>query len=506
MKRDSGLDTAPRLRVASVNEKPVRTDGDYVLYWMIAARRTRWNFALQHAAAKSAELGKPLLVLEALRAGYPWASARLHRWVLDGMADNARRLARAKVTYFPYVEPEPDAGRGLLESLSAHACLVVTDEFPCFFLPRMVTAAAERLGVAMETVDSNGILPLRATSREYPTAYAFRRFLQKTLPDHLLDTPAEDPLADLGDGAAAKIPEDVRERWAKASPELLSGKDASLLARLSIDSSVPPVEARGGPRAGEAALQRFVGGDLGRYGEGHNHPDDDASSGLSPYLHFGHLSAAEAVHAVLRHEDWSPSALGEDRRGSRTGWWGTGESAESFLDELVTWRELGYVFCFHRPDDYHRWESLPDWARATMEEHAGDAREHVYSRDQFAESRTHDPLWNAAQRQLVREGRIHNYLRMLWGKKILEWSAHPRDALEVLIDLNNRYAVDGRNPNSYSGIFWVLGRFDRAWGPERPIFGKIRYMTSKNTARKVRLTEYLRRFGGADSPRGELAL
>jgi deoxyribodipyrimidine photo-lyase len=151
--------------------------------------------------------------------------------------------------------------------------------------------------------------------------------------------------------------------------------------------------------------------------------------------------------------------------------------------------------CWQR-DDYDRYESLPDWAQTTLAEHAGDQRPFVYRPEQLEAADTHDPLWNAAQRQLVGEGRIHNYLRMLWGKKVLEWSASPREALATLIELNNKYALDGRNPNSYSGIFWVFGRYDRAWGPERPIFGKIRYMSSENTARKVRVKDYIRRYSG----------
>jgi deoxyribodipyrimidine photo-lyase len=159
----------------------------------------------------------------------------------------------------------------------------------------------------------------------------------------------------------------------------------------------------------------------------------------------------------------------------------------------VTWRELGYNFCSLRPG-FDRFESLPDWAKATLARHAQDPRATVYDLPSFAAAQTHDPLWNAAQTQLVREGRIHNYLRMLWGKKILEWTRSPEDALEVMIELNNRYALDGRDPNSYSGIFWVLGRYDRPWGPERPIFGTVRYMSSANTARKMSVKGYLRRF------------
>ena len=165
------------------------------------------------------------------------------------------------------------------------------------------------------------------------------------------------------------------------------------------------------------------------------------------------------------------------------------------MDELITWRELGYVFCHQRLEDYDQFETLPGWAVETLENHSSDPRPVTYTLEQLETASTHDPVWNAAQRQLRQEGRIHNYLRMLWGKKILEWSPSPQEALQRLIHLNNRWAIDGRNPNSYSGIFWILGRFDRAWGPVRPIFGKIRYMSSESTARKIRLKGYLQRYG-----------
>jgi deoxyribodipyrimidine photo-lyase len=169
------------------------------------------------------------------------------------------------------------------------------------------------------------------------------------------------------------------------------------------------------------------------------------------------------------------------------------ENTEAFLDQLVTWRELGYNMCWQR-EDYDRFESLPEWAQTTLSKHADDRRDSVYTLEQFEAGATHDPLWNAAQMQLVREGRLHNYLRMLWGKKILEWSSSPQEALAIMIELNNKYGLDGRNPNSYSGIFWCLGRYDRPWGPERLIFGKIRYMSSENTARKVRVRNYIRQY------------
>jgi deoxyribodipyrimidine photo-lyase len=186
----------------------------------------------------------------------------------------------------------------------------------------------------------------------------------------------------------------------------------------------------------------------------------------------------------MHRDHWSPDKLSKKPTGSREGWWGASPAAEAFLDQLVTWREVGYNFASHR-EDYDRYESLPDWAQKTLATHARDHRTKVYSLDEFAAGATHDRLWNAAQNQLREHGRLHNYLRMLWGKKILEWTVSPQEALQVMITLNDKYAVDGRDPNSYSGIFWVLGRYDRAWGPERKIFGKVRYMSSENTARKV---------------------
>ena len=167
--------------------------------------------------------------------------------------------------------------------------------------------------------------------------------------------------------------------------------------------------------------------------------------------------------------------------------------AENFLDQLVTWREVSYNFCAHRLN-YDCYESLPPWAQKTLHEHEGDERPNLYGLGEFEAAATHDPLWNAAQGQLLQEGHIHNYMRMLWGKKILEWSASPRAALSVLIQLNNKYGLDGRNPNSYSGIFWCLGRFDRPWGPARSILGMVRYMSSENTARKFSVKSYIHEY------------
>ncbi|MEZ4365046.1 MAG: deoxyribodipyrimidine photolyase [Kofleriaceae bacterium] len=491
----AALPPVPSLRVTAVNTAPASPDGDYVLYWMIAARRPSWSFALDHALQQARALGKPLVVLEPLRVGYHWASDRLHAFVLRGMADNAAAFARAGVTYLPYVEPSPGAGAGLLEALAARACCVVTDEYPCFFLPRMVAAAGRRLAVRLEQVDGVGLLPLRATERAFPTAAAFRWTWQRLLPEHLGARPSAAPLARLPRGRARpQVPAAVRRRWPMAMALLAASRDA--LAALPIDHAVTVSPIVGGAAAADAALERFVDERLARYAEARNQPEDEVTSGLSPYLHFGHLGAHAMFDAVWRAHDWDPSRAAPRPNGAREGWWGLPRAAEAFMDEALTWRELGHAMSFHRPDDYDRYESLPDWARASLEAHATDVRDHVYTPAQLEAGATHDPLWNAAQGQLVGEGLIHNYLRMLWGKKILQWSPSPRAALEVLIHLNNKYALDGRDPNSYSGIFWTLGRFDRPW-PERKVFGVIRYMTSESTARKVRVRDYVRRWGGA---------
>jgi deoxyribodipyrimidine photo-lyase len=494
--------TVPADRLRAVNPSPVQR-GSYVLYWMIAARRTRWSFGLQRARELSEELGLPLLVLDALRVGYPHASDRLHTFAIHGMADVRARLAAAGVRHLAYVEPRPGAGSGLLEALASEAAAVVTDDWPSGFHPRMVAAAGRRLAVRLEAVDGNGLLPLRASEGPKARAVDFRRLLQQRLRPHLERWPEEDPLAgyDLG---LAPLPS-AAGRWCFLADEDLADP-SRLVATLPIDHAVGPVPTRGGERAAAEAVRAFVEERLPRYAEGRNHPDDPAQSGLSPWLHWGHLSAHEVAHAVLARDGWGPERLSPKVTASREGWWGASPEVEAFLDELITWRELGHHDAHHRGEAVTRYESLPEWARQTLADHAADPRLHHYSLEALEGARTADPVWNAAQRELVHTGRMHNYLRMLWGKKVLEWSADGAEAMARLIHLNDKYALDGRDPNSYAGIGWVLGRFDRPWGPERPIVGKLRYMSSERTVEKLRMSEYLRRWGDAGATGGQLGL
>lgn len=475
-----------------MNRKQARDSGEFVLYWMTANRRLRWNYSLDRALEWCQELNRPLILLEALRVDYPWASLRTHQFVVDGMLEHALTLAGHGIAYHPYVEAHRGEAAGLLEALADRAAVVVTDDFPCFFLPRMVEAAGAKIPTLLEAIDSNGIYPLAATDRVFHRAYDFRRYLQKHLAPHLLESPAATPLSSSPIPRGATIPPEVSARWPPLPRERKEAE--ALLSRLSIDQQIRPTGSMGGESSSRSRLAEFLDHRLSRYEESRNQPEIESTSGLSPYLHFGHISVHEAFHQLTRREDWNPGRLADSSQGKKTGWWGMSAAAEGFLDQIITWRELGFHFCAKRPD-YAAYSSLPEWARLSLAEHAEDERPYLYSLDEFDTASTHDPVWNAAQNELRERGAIHGYLRMLWGKKILHWSKSPQRALEIMIELNNRYCLDGRDPNSYSGIFWILGRFDRAWGPERPIFGKIRYMSSANTKRKIRLDGYLQRWG-----------
>ncbi len=498
------MTTVPAVRIRNCNQSPVRPSSDYVLYWMIATRRLHSNFALDRALEHCAAFNKPVVIFEALRVGYQWASDRLHRLVLDGMAENLTVCQSHGVRYYPYVEPVPGAGKGLLAALAENACVVVTDDFPCFFLPRMVSSAGEKLSVLLEAVDSNGLLPIRATDQVALRAFDFRRFLQKELPRHLAHFPQPDPLARTSNLPTAPVlPRKITSNWPAPAKALLSG-ESGFLAALPIDHSVRPAPLHGGHTSARTHMQEFFDKKLAQYSEQRNEPDLDTSSGFSPFLHFGHLAVHEVFSELARRERWNPEELSLRASGRCAGWWNMSPTADCFLDELITWREVGYNFSSHR-NDYDRFSSLPAWVQKTLGDHANDERDPLYTLEQFEAARTHDPLWNAAQSQLVREGRIHNYLRMLWGKKILEWSRSPEDAASIMIHLNNKYALDGRDPNSYSGIFWVLGRYDRPWAPIRPVFGSIRYMSSENTARKLRVRDYLLKYGPSAPAQKELS-
>jgi deoxyribodipyrimidine photo-lyase len=482
----------PDVRVRALNEAPVHPRRAFVLYWMTSFRRARSNFALDRALDHAKGLGKPLVVLEPLRVGYPFASDRLHAFILQGMADTARAFQGTPVVHHPYVEPTAGAGHGLLAALAEKACVVIGDDWPGFFVPRMQRSAAQKLDVRFEVVDSNGLYPLHHTTRVFTTAHSFRTHLQKVLPPHLHAVPAPEPLVGL-DLPTFKLPAELTKRWPRATDEALAAAP-KFLATLPIDHTVAPVSGfTGGSTVARARLDHFAKKLLGDYDAARSEPEVDGTSKLSPHLHFGHLSIHE-VFARLTPRGWSPDQLGKSIGGAKAGWWQLPAATEAFLDELITWRELAFNMSSHRPTEFNELTSLPSWALATIKAHAKDTRPHVYSLQQLERGETHDPLWNAAMGQLRTEGWFHNNVRMLWGKKIYEWSKSAADALRAMDTLMSRYSLDGRDPVSWSGALWVLGRYDRPWGPERPIFGKLRYMTSQNFARKVSVKQYVARY------------
>lgn len=482
----------PAIRISDANDVPIRADGDYVLYWMIANRRLSWNFALDYAIDQAKSLGKPLLIFEPLRVRYRWASDRLHRFIIEGMREHREKLSGHRIGYYPYVEPTAGAGTPLLATLARKACVVITDEYPCFFLPHMIDAVKADLPARLQLVDGHTVVPLRKADRTFTVAHSYRRWMQKQILDEIMDMPKAEPLKGLKIPPFPGIDNKILRRWPIADLDTLLAPGG--LAPIAIDHDVRPSEDYvGGGSQATRRLEQFVSHSLSAYGDDRNHPDKRATSGLSPYLHFGHISPHQILSAVFAHESWTPDQASPPN-GKNNGFWNTSEPAEAFLDQLLTWREIGFNMSFRNPKDYDQYDTLPDWALKTLKQHAKDARPAIYSLEQFERAQTHDEVWNAAQRELVTTGVMHNYLRMLWGKMILHWTRTPQDALEILIELNNKYALDGRDPNSYSGIFWTLGRYDRAWGPTRPVFGNVRYMTSDSTRKKLKLKQYLNKF------------
>lgn len=493
-----------RLRVYNSGSNP----GKCIVYWMISARRSEWNHGLEHAIEIAVSKNLPLVVVEPLALGHRWANDRLHTFVLQGMVDNKKAFDNTPITYVPYVETKPNEARGLLEKWIEYADVMVIDDFPVY-LPKKVVEIAVSIGKCeIHCVDSNGFISQRGPNRVFTTAYSLRRHLHKTILTHMTEFPHPNPIK-----LARSLPKIdykiVTEIFADSDTLLTpyefiwrvsEAKDVGLdaLSVLAIDHSVPPVQhTPGGSTEALARWDRFLKDGLNNYSDDRNKPEENGSSGLSPYLHFGHISSHKILSDIFSTYDWDISMINLPHNGRRAGWWGLPPDVEAFLDQIITWRDLGFIHCANTDKPEH-FESIPNWAQLTLKQHESDARAYIYSLDEFENAKTHDDLWNAAQRQLRADGIIHNYLRMLWGKKILEWTPTPEIAMEYMIALNDKWALDGRDPNSYTGIGWVLGKFDRGW-TERPIYGKIRYMTTDSTKRKFKTKGYLATYSNSAS-------
>jgi deoxyribodipyrimidine photo-lyase len=439
-------------RVRLLNDQPLRPNGEYVLYWSQMNRRVDSNHALLHAAGLANQLGLPVLYYEGLTCSYPFASDRFHTFILEGVPETARRLARLGIGYTFYLRKRRSDPNDVFYRLAANAAAVVTDDYPVFVNQRHNASVPAKVGVAMHAVDSSCIVPMNRLEKREWAAYTIRPRIHRLLPEYLHPAP-ELQVEHRFTAPPSSFHTDVTE-----------ANIAELVAACEIDHSVPPSRSfRGGRLAAEERLRTFVEQRLARYEAEKNEPSRQATSDLSPYLHFGMISSLEVALAT--------------------------QGFPVFLEELIVRRELAFNFA-RFAERHDTVEILPDWVQKTMAAHLRDEREYTYSSDELESAATHDSLWNATQRELRRDGKIHGYYRMYWGKKIIEWSPDYQTALDHMIYLNDRYALDGRDPNTYTNILWCFGLHDRPWG-ERPVFGMIRYMGRPGMERKTNTKAYI---------------
>lgn len=431
-------------------------DGEYVLYWAQSARRLTRNLAFNHAVEEANAAGLPVVVYESIRPDYPSANDRIHCFVLEGVRYTMEEAERRGIRYAFFLPRTTDQARGVLRRLAVRARLVVTDDFPAFIIHKQTQRFVATSPVAVHTVDGNGILPMRAFDKEQYSAKVLRDRAKRMFPEYWA------PFADV----------EPRQRF-KGELELDSwdGNDpVRAAASCDIDHSIRPVATKGGRGEALQRLESFLTRGAEGYAEMRNRSIFH-TSGLSPYLHFGHIGIHEVAARVLL-SDKPP------------------EDIDAFVENSIIRRELSFNLCFFRPD-YDSLTALPDWALRTLDKHRNDRRSPNYSFEEFERAQTHDAVWNLAQRALLSCGTMHGYLRMLWGKKIIEWSATPEEAHRTMVLLHEKYALDGRDPSTHAGVLWCFGKHDRPWGPERPIFGTIRYMNTETSGRrKMRLDEY----------------
>lgn len=447
-------------RVVQLNDATENRNARYVLYWMQMYKRTTHNHALTFAIRKANELKLPLVVYEGLKYYYPWASDRIHTFILEGVKDRRVQFECVGARYVFYLQKDHDSPKNTVALLAKDAACIVTDDFPCFIIPEHNRRIAARSSIPVFAVDSNGIIPIAKFEKEEYAAYTIRPKIKKLLPDYL-KAYREDPIEIDGVRLEVDCPE----------TDVTDESIAKLVAECDIDHSVPPSKVyRGGDVNAHIRLDKFVKAILPEYETARNKPDRDGSSRLSAYLHFGFISPLEIALAVQNAD--APDG-----------------PKEAYLEELIVRRELSFNLTLRNPY-YDSLAALPAWVQKTMREHADDERQFTYTLEQLENGETHDELWNAAQREMVATGEMHNYVRMLWGKNVLAWSPSYEIAFETLVHLNNKYCLDGRDPNSYAGILWCFGKHDRPW-MERDVFGTIRYMTSGSTGKKFDSKKYI---------------
>ncbi len=432
-------------------------NGSYVLYWMQQAQRTEFNHALAFAGQKADELGLPLVVGFVLIPDFPEANQRHYQFMIEGLADVQDSLHQADI---PFVLRVGEAMVPSVVNLAANAAWVVTDVGYLSVQRRWREQAGKALSCPFTAVETDVIVPVETASAKAESAARTLRPRVLKQKEAFLDSLAPP----YGRGAPELLPE------GRVGPVDFS----SLLAEMALDYTVAPVTGfQGGQQAAKIRLNRFIGRNLANYETLARDPAAQCQSDMSPYLRFGQISP------VLIYREISAADVPDSAK------W-------AFLEQLLVRRELSVNFVYYNPACDRYETAVPEWARQSFHRHRGDQRAYVYSREQFEGGHTHDPYWNAAQMELAFSGRMHNYMRMYWGKKIIEWTREPAEAFDIMLWLNNKYALDGRDPNSYAGVAWCFGRHDRPF-KERQIFGKIRYMNAAGLKRKFKIAAYVHR-------------
>jgi deoxyribodipyrimidine photo-lyase len=438
-------------RIKPLNEKKIRK-GKYVLYWMQASQRTEYNHALEYAISKANDLLQPVVVFFGITDHFPEGNERHYYFMLEGLWEVKRSLEKRGIKLVIRIRT-PELG---IVTLAKDASLVMVDRGYLRIQKEWRKDVAQRLTCPLIQVESDVIVPVEeASPKEEYAAATFRPKIHKKLDHFLVPLKEREPVAD-----SLSLQFDCLD---------LEDMDQVLL-KLPIDRSVKRVhEFPGGTKEAKRHLATFLEKRLDHYADLRNDPTIDSLSMMSPYLHFGQISPLYIALKAL--ETKSPGQ-------------------EAFLEELIVRRELSMNFVFYH-EKYDSFESIPEWARKTLKAHQKDKRPYVYTLQELESAKTHDPYWNAAQKEMVLKGKMHGYMRMYWGKKILEWSKTAEEAFRNALHLNNKYELDGRDPNGFTGVAWCFGKHDRPWGG-RPIFGNIRYMNDKGLMRKFDGDEYVK--------------
>ncbi len=438
-------------RIKILNRKDVKR-GTYVLYWMQASQRAEDNHALEYALIKANELRLPVIVFFGITDHFPEANERHYAFMLEGLRETKQSLQRRGIEMvILHQSPEKGAIR-----LAQKASLVVVDRGYLEIQREWRKVVADRIDCPLIQVESDVVVPVEEVSKkEEYSAATIRSKIQKRLNQFLIPLKSVDPVVN---------PIGLEIESFPVEPIILS------LSKLRIDRSVKPVRAlQGGTKEALRHLKVFIEEKLDHYPELRNDPTLDYLSHMSPYLHFGQISPLKIALEVKKAK--SPGV-------------------EAFLEELIVRRELSMNFVFYN-SKYDSYEALPEWARKTLRVHQRDKRTYLYGLRELEQAQTHDPYWNAAQKEMRITGKMHGYMRMYWGKKILEWSETPEEAFRSALYLNNKYELDGRDPNGFAGVAWCFGKHDRPWG-EGSIFGNVRYMNDKGLRRKFDADRYVK--------------